>query len=296
MGSISVSADFTSLCNNLKLSDSTVSNVRTRYHSITKRINQDFWNSNSDISHSLYVGSYGRGTCIYTSDIDIIVELPWSEYTKYNGYSSNGQSALLQAVKNSLAKTYSSSKVSADGQVVDIFFSDGVKFEVVPAFKYSDAAGYCYADTNNGGSWKTMNPKSEMDCFNGRNILANGNLKLLCQMIRAWNSKHYVLMSGILIDTIAYRFISNYEYADKPYAYYDWMSRDFFKYLVDGADQDYWLKPGSNERVYKKNSFKTEAKTAYDKCLEALDDYTKDYAYCWHQDWREIYGNAFPST
>lgn len=71
MGSISVSTDFTALCNNQKLFDNTISNVRTRYHSITKRINQDFWNSDSDISHSLYVGSYGRGTCICTSDIDI---------------------------------------------------------------------------------------------------------------------------------------------------------------------------------------------------------------------------------
>lgn len=296
MGKISVSTDFNSFCNNLKLSNSTVSNIRTRYHSITKRINQDFWNSDSDTLHSLYVGSYGRGTCIYTSDIDIIVELPWGEYSKYNKYIGNGQSSLLQAVKNSLAKTYSSSKISADGQVVDISFSDGVKFEVVPAFKYSDGSGYCYADTNNGGSWKNMNPQKEMDAFNSKNAEANGNLKRLCQMIRAWNSKHTVLMSGILIDTMAYKFISNYQYADKSYAYYDWMSRDFFKYLTDNTNQDYWLKPGSNERVYKKYNFKTEAETAYDKCLEALNDYNKDYTYSWHQDWREIYGNKFPSV
>lgn len=32
-----------------------------------------------------------------------------SYYTKYNDYSGNGQSALLQAVRNSLMKTYSSS-------------------------------------------------------------------------------------------------------------------------------------------------------------------------------------------
>ena len=75
MGSISVSSDFNKLCNNLKISDSVVDTIRNRYHSITKRINVDFWDSNSETSHSLYVGSYGRGTCIYTSDIDIIVEL-----------------------------------------------------------------------------------------------------------------------------------------------------------------------------------------------------------------------------
>lgn len=296
MGSISVSNDFSSFCSNLRLSDTVVSNIKMRYRTITKRINQDFWNNDSDTTHSLYVGSYGRGTCIYTSDVDIVVELPWSYYTKYNDYSGNGQSALLQAVKCSLQKTYSSSSVSADGQVVDIVFSDGVKFEVVPAFRYSDGVGYCYPDTNNGGSWKSMNPKAEIDAFNLRNILSNKNLKRLCRMIRAWNSKHLVLMSGILIDTIAYRFIQDYQYADKSYTYYDWMSRDFFKYLLDNADKAYWLKPGSNEYVYKKYSFKSDAEKAYNKCLEALEDYNKDYIYSWHQDWREIYGNKFPES
>ena len=95
---------------------------------------------------------------------------------------------------------------------------------------------------------------------------------------------------------LPYRFIQDYQYADKSYAYYDWMSRDFFKYLLDNADKAYWLKPGSNEHVYKKYSFKSDAEKAYNKCLEALEDYSKDYTYCWHQDWREIYRNKFPES
>ena len=79
MGSISVSNDFSTFCTNLRLQESTVTNIKNRYHAITKRINQDFWGSDSDKKHSIYVGSYGRGTCVYTRDIDIVVELPWSE-------------------------------------------------------------------------------------------------------------------------------------------------------------------------------------------------------------------------
>ena len=74
MGSISVSNDFSTFCTNLRLQESTVTNIKNRYHAITKRINQDFWGSDSDKKHSIYVGSYGRGTCVYTSDIDIVVE------------------------------------------------------------------------------------------------------------------------------------------------------------------------------------------------------------------------------
>lgn len=296
MSDISVSSDFERFCRNLRMSDSVVSNVQSRYHAITRRVNQDYWDSSSDTAHSLYVGSYGRGTSIYTSDIDIVVELPWTEYTRYNNYTGNGQSALLSDLRNCLLKTYSSSSVSADGQVVDIGFSDGIKFEVVPAFKYSDDSGFCYPDTNNGGSWKSMNPKKEMDCFNGRNSLTNGNLKSLCRMLRSWKSKHTVLMSGILLDTTAYRFLQNYEYADKSFSYYDWMSRDYFKFLLDHADQVYWEKPGDTGYVKREYSIKADASFAYNKALEALVDYDKGYSYSWHQDWREIYGTRFPES
>lgn len=48
--------------------------VSLRYHTVTKAINNEFWNSISDTQHSLYVGSYGRNTAIDTSDVDILVE------------------------------------------------------------------------------------------------------------------------------------------------------------------------------------------------------------------------------
>lgn len=38
--------------------------ISYRYHKITKAINLEFWGSSSDTLHSLYVGSYGRGTAI----------------------------------------------------------------------------------------------------------------------------------------------------------------------------------------------------------------------------------------
>ena len=296
MSNISVSTDFQVFCKELKIRDSVIDAIQSRYHAITKRVNIDYWNNESEVLHSRYVGSYGRGTCIYTSDIDIIVELPWSEYSKYENYSGNGQSALLSSLRNCLQKTYSTSQISADGQVVVISFSDGVIFEIVPAFKYSDSSGYCYPDTNNGGKWKSMDPKSEIDCFNGRNKICNGNLKRLCQMLRAWKTKHTVLMSGILLDTTAYRFMQDYKYADKSYSYYDWMSRDYYKYLLNNAEKVYWEKPGNTGTVKRENFIKREAEYAYNKACEAIDDFSKGYSYSWHKNWRNLYGARFPES
>ncbi len=72
--------------------------IATRYHRITKAINRASGNSESDSDHSSYVGSYGRGTAISISDINILVELPISELDKFKSYSSNGPSRLLQVI------------------------------------------------------------------------------------------------------------------------------------------------------------------------------------------------------
>ena len=113
-------------------------------------------------------------------------------------------------------------------------------------------------------------------------------------MVRAWNAQKGVLVPGILIDTLAYRFMQRYKHADKSYTYYDWMSRDFFQHLMDVADQDYWLIPGSGRKVYDEYGFDREAKEAHAKCLEALMHGDNDYL--WHSDWRSIYGSKFPTV
>ena len=127
--------------------------IANRYHTVTKAINREFWNSTSETAHSLYVGSYGRNTAINTSDIDILIEIPEDEYNRHSYTKGNGQSRLLQAVKDAIKNTYSRSDIRADGQVVKITFSDNMKFEILPAFPQTSCFGdvtYKYPDTNTG--------------------------------------------------------------------------------------------------------------------------------------------------
>ena len=131
---MSISEKFKKLCTDLRMSQTVVNNVSSRYKQITKRLNLDFYSNDSDTLHSLFVGSYGRGTAIHVSDIDILFILPISVYNQYNSYIGNGQSALLQAFKSSICRTYSTSYLGADGQVIKLNFSDGISFEIVPCF------------------------------------------------------------------------------------------------------------------------------------------------------------------
>jgi predicted nucleotidyltransferase len=277
------------------MSTTVVNNVSSRYKQITKRINLDYWGTDSETNNSLFVGSYGRGTAIHVSDIDMIVRLPYSTYEKFNNYSGNGQSALIQEVKSVLQKTYSKSYVRGDGQVVKIDFTDGICYEIVPGFINKDGESYTYPDTNNGGSWKTTKPRAEIKEINSKNDSCNKNLKRLCRMARAWKDKWDVPIGGLLIDTLAYNFIKDWEHRDKSYTYYDWMSRDFFEYLKNqDSNKDYWLAPGSGQRVYRKGAFEYKALRCYNISLEAIEK-EKDYPYTAKSKWREIYGTKFPN-
>jgi hypothetical protein len=286
---------FQSFCSNLQIRDG--GTISTRYGNITKRLNTDFWSINSRTLYSLYVGSYGRNTAIAGfSDMDMVFQLPSSEYVRYSKYVVNGQSALLQSVKRSIEKTYPNTKIRADGQVIQIPFQDGIIFELVPAFANKNNS-FTYPDANNGGQWKTTNPRPEILAIRDRNIKTNGNLVPLCRMMRDWKNKWSVPIGGLLLDTLAYQFIESWEYRDKSFFYYDYMCRDFFKWMaMQDENQTYWRALGSGQYVWGKGIFQYKAKRCYTLALEAIVHETATPKREWSakQKWREIFTTNFP--
>ena len=202
-----------------KISKEQRDTISLRYKRITKAINTEFWKTDSKTAHSRYVGSYGRGTAIDTSDIDILVELPRTEYERFDAHKGNGQSRLLQAVKAAIQITYPRSNIRADGQVVVIDFSDGIKFEVLPAFKQLDWLGhwngkYDYPDTNMGGNWCSTNPMAEQEAMKDRNRESNGLLFDTCRHMREIRDTHFSSyhLSGIVIDSYVYHHIADWHW------------------------------------------------------------------------------------
>lgn len=235
--------------------------ISSRYRTVTTAINSEFWNSTSDTSHSLYVGSYGRNTAIGTSDIDILVELRGDLFDRYNNLSGNSQSRLLQAVRSAILKAYPRSDVRADGQVVKIAFSDKIDFEIVPAFISLDGS-YKYPDTNAGGSWKSTNPKAEQDAMAQKNKTSNGLLYDTCKHIRyirdnSFSSYH---LSGIVIDSFVYEAIGNWrwlnsgESSSQPIGTYEHVLLNYYNRhgICRGENIS---APGSNDIVSTSSSY-----------------------------------------
>nr|WP_314717613.1 nucleotidyltransferase domain-containing protein [uncultured Fretibacterium sp.] len=202
------------------IDEATRNTISSRYKRITKAVNRTFWDSDSETMHSMYVGSYGRGTAIKTSDLDVLIELPLEEYDRFTSVYGNGQSRLLQAVRGAILDTYPKSDIKGDGQVVVVSFADEIVFEILPAFRSEAIWGgdgtYKYPDTHMGGNWMSTNPKAEIDAIKEKDKEENTNhlLTATCQHIRYVRDKNYssYKLSGIVIDSFVYAVIGGWHY------------------------------------------------------------------------------------
>lgn len=243
-----------------------------RYKIITKAVNKNFWSVDADSKNSLIVGSYERRTAVDTSDIDMLVILPSEEFDHVNNLKGNSQSRLLQVVKNSIVKSYPRTNIRADGQVIKVEFSDGIKFEVVPVFK-SIFGLFIYPDTNDGGTWKSTKPKAEQKAMEELNTKSKGLLIDTCRHIRVLRDYKFssYKLSGIVIDSFVCSAIGTWvwcadgETSSYPKGTYESKLLEYFNNNLKYSRTIY--APGSNDVVDLESS-----KLALEKVLILMNE------------------------
>ncbi|MBU2846989.1 nucleotidyltransferase [Acidithiobacillus ferriphilus] len=285
---MSIAEMFSDFVGNLAISNAET--ISTRYGELTSALNNRFRDTESKTANTVQVGSFGRKTGINgISDLDMLYIMPKS---KWDDYKAGKQLHLLQDAKDAILKRYPTTKVKVDRLVVTVTYTN-FHVEVQPVFEQDDQ-GYLYPDTKNGGSWKTTKPREEMTAVADMDAQKNANLRPLCKMARAWKNKHGVGMGGLLLDTLAYNFLeSTSDFDTKSFLYYDWMSRDFFKYLSELPEQGEYAAPGSRQRVRVKKKFKSKAKKAHKLCLEAIEAENQKNV---NDKWKKVYGRPFPAA
>jgi len=285
---LSIADSFKQFLTNIKVPNH--EQIELRYGEITAALNKEFRDSESKTSNNLQVGSYGRWTAIKgVSDLDMLYIVPAS---LWETHKDGGQSKLLERTKAAIKARYPRTEVYVDRLVVRVLYKD-FHVEVQPVFEQTDKS-FKYPDTYSGGSWKVTKPRDEISAMTEFVSEKNKNLRRLCKMARAWKNKHGVGMGGLLIDTLAHNFLRDTaEYDNKSYLYYDYMSRDFFKYLSELSKQDYFAALGSGQRVRVKSNFQKPAKKAYELALAAIEAAGKDNE---SAKWQKIYGKDYPDT
>tara|TARA_B100000780_G_C21126925_1_gene457696 strand:+ start:4991 stop:6265 length:1275 start_codon:yes stop_codon:yes gene_type:complete len=279
---------FSSFLSNLAIDNG--ASITSKYEEITSALNKKFRDTESKTANSLQVGSYGRWTGIKgISDLDMLYIMPASRWADYE---NSKQSKLLDDTRDAIKARYPSTTVKKDRLVVQVVYNNFM-VEVQPVFEQSDGS-FKYPDTYNGGSWKITKPRDEIRAMKEFVAQKNKNLRKLCKMARAWKNKHGVGMGGLLIDTLAYNFLkSRTDYDNRSTACYDWMCRDFFLYLSEEPDKDYYLALGSNQRVSVKSKFQRKAKRAYEQCCDAIAAGETSSA---NKKWKKVFGRPFPAA
>lgn len=282
---------FDGLLSNLKVGEK-VATIRARRDEITKALNKNFHGKDACVDYKLMIGSFGRHTAIKSiSDLDMIFILPSGLRDDYS--DTNGPRRMLERVRNVLKARYQNTDIRVDQCVVRVqFASNAFKFEVQPVFENLDGS-FDYPDTK-AENWNTTKPRAEIAATKDCNDRTSTNMRHLARMVRAWKNANGANIGGLVIDTLVHNFFAqNEEYDFANTGSFDLMSRDFFAFLMDEPEKDYYLALGSRQRVYVKAKFQAKAKKAYNRCVSAIENEGKTASV---KKWREVFGTNVPLT
>lgn len=284
---MTVAEMFSALLANLQIEN--IATISDRYGELTSALNKRFRDTESKSANVLQVGSFGRKTGINgISDLDMLYILPFG---LWEDYRDNGQARLLRHAREAISNRYPNTEVRVDRLVVTVTYLD-FHVEVQPVFEMDDRS-YKYPDTIGDGSWKITKPREEIAAIDALDQSKNYNLKCLCKMVRAWKNKHGLEMGGLLVDTLAYNFLSQTtDYDETSYSTFHYLCRDFFQYLVEQPDQAFYLALGSGQQVKVRTKFQRKAKKALrlvDAAIEAEETHGA------HDKWKKVFGRPFPA-
>lgn len=177
-----------------------------------------------------------------------------------------------------------------DGQVVMVQF-DSYAVEVVPAFAL-DGGGYWICDTNGGGRYKKTHPDAEIAAVRVSNEASNNNTRDLIRMMKCWQAYCNVPMKSFQIELLVIEFLELWPYRGRSAMYYDWMTRDFFKFLI-GKANGWVMVPGTFEIVWLGDEWRSRAESALGRAERACADEIS-YPCLAGGEWQRIYGTDIP--
>ncbi len=146
--------------------------------------------------------------------------------------------------------------------------------------------------TNDGGHYKSADYDAEIKAVKDSNDITKGNTRNLIRMMKCWQGHCGVPLKSFWIELIAIEFLAGWENRDKSSVYYDWMVRDFFKYLelkVYGSV----FAPGTYEQMYLGDAWLTKAQTARQRAEKACILETDDPISA-GEEWQKIFGADIP--
>ncbi|UOY06570.1 hypothetical protein L0P88_21935 [Muricauda sp. SCSIO 64092] len=277
---------FYTFCSNIKLTGRQREDAKQKYRGVSKKLHDHYYDSEFDGGTKFLFGSYKTKVNVRPlskdQDVDLLFKIPKETFEKFDGYESNGQSALLQEVKDILKEKYTTTEeIKGWGKVVLVAFSDNThNVEVLPAYEQEDGT-FLIPNTENGGSWESFDPRKQINNFQSSNSDTDGLTGELCRMIKTWvkntsslSYKSFELVVDV-IDFLESEFEDGADYDE-----YQEVVKNFFDFLKGKCSSD----------------TKSHVETAFNRAVKAIEFFDNDKPKEASEEWRKVFGNEFPKV
>ena len=244
------------------------------------------------------LGSAAKQTaCTPLADVDVLFHMPAGTYSRYDDYSGNGQSALLQNVRDVLRRRYPGTDIRGDGPVVVVAFTAGANVEVVPGVLFDEGSDLLQAAckvpvTRDGGSWESSDYGAEYRALSAVDTPRQGQVKRLIRYMKAWRNAQNLTYESLVIELMAVEFAKTWPADRSSYTYDDWLVRDFLKYAADNYFTTY-LMPGTGKRIDTGYGWRDAATRSHQKAVLACTFGVQSPLYVSY--WQEVLGHGFGS-
>lgn len=287
-----VRARFRRFLGNLQLTPDQIDDGLTKLRGVVGCLNRGYWGVNDEIAHGVPVGSWGKGTSTRPPrDIDLLFQLPYDDYRRFELRTGNRQSQLLQEVKELLLGTFPTTRMRGDGQVVVAAFN-AFRIEVIPAFA-CQGSGYVICDTKNDGHYKWIDPGAELDNLNACDRRQNGNVRNLVQMFKQWQYYCDVPIKSFHLEAIVKAVLPTVDWGGSDEFWHDWLVRDVFERMVGWGNGTFTM-PITSEEIQLGDAWLSKAETAYARALKACDFERDNEDQQAGDEWQKIFGTMIP--
>ncbi len=285
---------FNRLLENIKITPDQAQDGENKHKGVVASLNQVYWGNRHETANRILIGSWGKTTRVRPPrDVDILFILPVDLYWQLQKRLGNRQSQLLQDMRNVLLKSNSATNIRGDGQVVVVPFNS-YRIEVAPAFP-CEGGGYLTCDTEDGGSYKHVDPFAEFAAFDAADRQCNGNVRKLTRILKQWQHYGDVSIKSFHLEAIVKEMLPLRTYGGSSEFWFDWLVRDALAHLISRVNGWFYM-PVTGEQVFLGNAWLSKAQTAYQRALKACDYEGGNHEILAGNEWQKIFGTMIPQT
>lgn len=285
---------FALLVDDLQLTDNQKADGHTKAFNISKCLQRNYYGETDVPPPGVLVGSWGKHTQVRPPrDLDMFFILPWEVKQRFDNRVGNIQSQLLAEVKAVLAESYPQTNMRGDGQVVQIAFNT-IMVEVVPVFSLYNGQ-YTMPDTNDGGSWKTVDPGAQIERISTYDNILSGNVRKMSQLMKLWKHEKSVPIKSFILELLVSEFQLAYSHGSYDTYWYDYYARDFLAFLI-GKANGWVIIPGTSEFYALGDDWLSRAQTAYGYAQAACAAEINDDQILAGTEWQKIFGSRIKTS